>query len=710
MFFQENDIEWRYSKRIESPKSGSEFIEGMALEKVQDFGSFTSDNLPLIPNEEEGGAIRNELYVELEGLPALSLFKVSNDYFFPHFYVPQSTVYANSQLEDLVDVVSLDGVSSRPQYYLPSRTESTEDIVQISREDILFEYEQNDVLLDNSVAVMSFGERVDTTAFYLDSVEGIDWNVGWAWPETQVNPSSFMYHLVRLVEKLRYYGERDPLLRIDKLVWLSSKRVAELEKYELPDRSKDMLLRDFLDLSSKSVDQIISLETDYSENRDLLKSYWQMIGKVYAYLDRSMTGLRTAGVEIEDLTEAYELLSVYRSWILEDRGVGDSDFVYFFDMPEVGEYELMLSVKGADWEKVRDVDVFDKFVFLNVEEVQTDEPYLLMADVLSGDDLSKVFVIPEWEEKSSYKISFDYHVAEDGVSFKILEDFPDYSVIENEDGSIDWDIVKVGEFPGKRKLLKEKDLVDSGGLCPEELVQTRKVCFRHYENIVRASTGSIGGYLYFELPTEGFVPIRVDILNLRVVKHYEPKVALRKVKEVNVVDVPKINFVRVNPTKYRLKVNNAMEPYTLVFSESFNEGWRLYLKRDSGRKIGTGMLRNLVSSVISLLVAEAEVDYEELSYFDGDINEGVHQKIFLEPSTFETWGSKSIADDRHYRINGFANAWEIHPEDVGQAQDYELIVEFWPQHVFYISLFISSAIVLGCIFFVVFNYIRRKGI
>ena len=39
---------------------------------------------------------------------------------------------------------------------------------------------------------------------------------------------------------------------------------------------------------------------------------------------------------------------------------------------------------------------------------------------------------------------------------------------------------------------------------------------------------------------------------------------------------PKITFVKINPTKYRIKVEGAKEPYTLVFSESFHEGWRLY--------------------------------------------------------------------------------------------------------------------------------------
>jgi len=63
---------------------------------------------------------------------------------------------------------------------------------------------------------------------------------------------------------------------------------------------------------------------------------------------------------------------------------------------------------------------------------------------------------------------------------------------------------------------------------------------------------------------------------------------------------------------------------------------------------------------------------------------------FLEPATFETWGLKPIADDRHYLVNGYANSWHITPEDAGGAEDYELVVEFWPQRLFYLGLFISG--------------------
>ena len=83
------------------------------------------------------------------------------------------------------------------------------------------------------------------------------------------------------------------------------------------------------------------------------------------------------------------------------------------------------------------------------------------------------------------------------------------------------------------------------------------------------------------------------------------------------------------------------------------------------------------------------------SYFDGEIKEGTHRNTFLEKATFETWGKKPIADERHYLVNGYANSWYITPEDAGGKENYELIVEFWPQRLFYVGLGISLITLMG---------------
>ncbi|MBI4683833.1 MAG: hypothetical protein HY755_01390 [Nitrospirae bacterium] len=41
---------------------------------------------------------------------------------------------------------------------------------------------------------------------------------------------------------------------------------------------------------------------------------------------------------------------------------------------------------------------------------------------------------------------------------------------------------------------------------------------------------------------------------------------------------PKIEFRKINPTRYIVDVKSAKGPFTLVFSESFHEGWKAFIR------------------------------------------------------------------------------------------------------------------------------------
>ena len=179
--------------------------------------------------------------------------------------------------------------------------------------------------------------------------------------------------------------------------------------------------------------------------------------------------------------------------------------------------------------------------------------------------------------------------------------------------------------------------------------------------------------------------------------------------------MPRITFWRVNPTKYRVRVEGAVEPYTLVFSESFHSDWRLYIgneeiKKLEIEKLETEKLRNSsrqVGTEIKEIAPAARNSEIVASYFDGDICEGEHHNTFLDQDIFETWGKKAIADGEHRLVNGYANSWYIRPEDVGGAEDYELIVEFAPQRLFYTGLFISILTLAGSLGYLIVVGIKK---
>lgn len=145
---------------------------------------------------------------------------------------------------------------------------------------------------------------------------------------------------------------------------------------------------------------------------------------------------------------------------------------------------------------------------------------------------------------------------------------------------------------------------------------------------------------------------------------------------------PSVAFRTINPTKYAVSVRGATGPYTLVFSQAFNQKWKLFFP--NGQKYAKtvrGVFTRTAGQVLSAMTKHILPNGKD-SFWNAD--------------TFETWGYDPIAEATHLPVNGYANAWNITPEDVGNAWDYELIIEMTSQKLFLGSLLLST----GAFFFV----------
>ncbi|MDP1721687.1 MAG: hypothetical protein Q8L37_00605 [Candidatus Gottesmanbacteria bacterium] len=129
-----------------------------------------------------------------------------------------------------------------------------------------------------------------------------------------------------------------------------------------------------------------------------------------------------------------------------------------------------------------------------------------------------------------------------------------------------------------------------------------------------------------------------------------------------------IQFQRINPTKYKVKVSGANHPYVLVFSEAFHEKWKVFF---SSKEV----------PIISLATA----------YFNGEIREGNINNNIFDRNAFETLSMKSLPENTHIKVNGYANAWYIKPTDMDNKETYDLIIEMTGQRIFWIGTFISAA-------------------
>ena len=171
--------------------------------------------------------------------------------------------------------------------------------------------------------------------------------------------------------------------------------------------------------------------------------------------------------------------------------------------------------------------------------------------------------------------------------------------------------------------------------------------------------------------------------NLRIERIRESKLVAIKTEPENFLEkVPEIAFIKVNPTKYRIQLSSVDLPFVLVFSENYHLGWKLYINK-------------------------VQSDYREIvaSYFNGEIKEGTHKNIFLDRSTFETWGKKTVFEDTHFPINFYTNSWYILPEKFDNQKKIELILEFFPQRLFYLGVFLS---LIGITSSFIYSVVKKK--
>lgn len=139
-----------------------------------------------------------------------------------------------------------------------------------------------------------------------------------------------------------------------------------------------------------------------------------------------------------------------------------------------------------------------------------------------------------------------------------------------------------------------------------------------------------------------------------------------------------IEYKRINPTRYLVNVK-ASKSFWLVFSESFHEGWKAYLrKKIENRKKKAKESKEPWSALVS---------------------------------TWKDRGKRIELKD-HFIANGYANSWWV-PVELNSSQEesniklFEIIFEFKPQRLFEIGVFISLLTLICCFSYLIYDGIKR---
>lgn len=291
-----------------------------------------------------------------------------------------------------------------------------------------------------------------------------------------------------------------------------------------------------------------------------------------------------------------------------------------------------------------------------------------LGDLTSGLTLE----IPNWTEKSTYLISFDYDTYGDDFVFSFTQKSPNDSV---------------------KKFVNQSYF--------EKRLNAQN--FKTNQSIVFAEAKSIGGFLKI-IPFSPKNASKIQIKNLIVKKITYPKLIFKKIVTENGSNqkVPDIIFRKVNPTRYLINVKGATNPYALVFLETFSKNWKLFNPESNTNSFKGEIVRftgQIGKSLVSLFVKDNSPDSVVASYFDNKVKEEASTNTFLDSKTFDTWGKNTIVDGEQILVDGYANAWYINPEDMGGKTDYTLILELKAQKKFYPALLISLITVVFLLFY-----------
>lgn len=219
-------------------------------------------------------------------------------------------------------------------------------------------------------------------------------------------------------------------------------------------------------------------------------------------------------------------------------------------------------------------------------------------------------------------------------------------------------------------------------------------------------------------------------------------IGIIKNNKQDIDDLPTVEFRKINPTKYRINVHNAKDIFPLVFSETFHDEWKIFL--GDGYKDPQPSLKDNFPALLNNYQVldgneEDQADRKEVQKFmdKGWISalgkdekgtsfisknfQGTIQNNNLSDGTFyETWFKKPlVSEDMHFIANSYANSWMINPNNFcpdnkycqrnpDGSYDFNLVLEFWPQRLYYIGIGISGLTVLSGLLFFAVSFVFRQ--
>jgi len=179
------------------------------------------------------------------------------------------------------------------------------------------------------------------------------------------------------------------------------------------------------------------------------------------------------------------------------------------------------------------------------------------------------------------------------------------------------------------------------------------------------------------IESDSFIPAQQNIIILEQNSN-------KKITEINSSIRPHIYFQKINPTKYKIKIENASEPFYLTFSVAFDPTWKAYINTDKIQCIAITTDQNI------------------------NVTECQQEHKFIELTDLTRILGESIPEDKHYVVNGYANGWFIDPQELGTGENFVLTLYFKPQSYLYVGFILSATTLIMCLIYLLWDWRKSQ--
>ncbi|MBI3619762.1 hypothetical protein HY214_01300 [Candidatus Roizmanbacteria bacterium] len=185
---------------------------------------------------------------------------------------------------------------------------------------------------------------------------------------------------------------------------------------------------------------------------------------------------------------------------------------------------------------------------------------------------------------------------------------------------------------------------------------------------------------------------------------------------------PIVEYKKINPTKYIIRIHQARQTFPLVFLENMHPEWRLTVnqsKKSAFAANDTPFIGNYEVHPENLddqANLEEITDYFKNGWLSLPVNasqiqfvskkvKGTIQNDNLSDNSTENFFSRyKIPETQHLQANFYANSWIMNPTEIcsqinckinpDQSYDLNLVLEFFPQRIANTTYFISIITIL----------------